>query len=149
MHQNTIHKRISWICARTLKTSAINTFWCLLGCSIGDYATILYFQIFKPDVSMWIIMLVAMSAGILTSIALETWILARQQMELKLAFYSAMGMSLISMLMMESAANLVDFLLAGRAMLIWWTILPSLLAGFLSAWPYNYYRLKKFGKACH
>ena len=27
--------------------------------------------------------------------------------------------------------------------------LPNALAGFLAAWPYNYWRLKKHGKCCH
>ena len=94
------------------------------------------------------IMALAMFNGIMTSIALETFILLRQ-MPLYEAFRVAIGMSLISMIAMESAMNLVDVLLTGGAKLTLWVILPMLIAGFLAPWPYNYWRLKKFGVACH
>jgi len=86
--------------------------------------------------------------GILTSILLETIILSRQ-MELKIAFKTAIGMSLISMVSMEVAMNTVDVLLTGGARLTWWVLPFMWLAGFLTPLPYNYWRLKKHGKACH
>jgi NADH:ubiquinone oxidoreductase subunit H len=70
-------------------------------------------------------------------------------MILKEAFKVAIGMSLISMIAMEASMNIVDFLLTGGAMLTWWVIPIMLLAGFLTPWPYNYWRLKKHGQACH
>jgi hypothetical protein len=81
-------------------------------------------------------------------ICLETFILSRQ-MILKEAFKVAIGMSLISMISMEIAMNVVDVLLTGGAMLTWWVIPFMLLAGFITPLPYNYFRLKKYGKACH
>ena len=33
-----------WLCKHTWKRSRLNTFWCLLGCSIGDFGTIFMFQ---------------------------------------------------------------------------------------------------------
>jgi hypothetical protein len=93
-------------------------------------------------------MLLAMFNGLMTSIALETFILT-QQMALKEAFRTAYGMSLISMLSMEAAMNIVDVLITGGAMLAWYTIPPMLIVGFLTPWPYNYWRLKKYGQACH
>ena len=53
------------------------------------------------------------------------------------------------MISMEIAMNLVDYLLIGDAKLTWWVIPFMLLAGFLTPWPYNYWRLKKFNEACH
>jgi len=35
----------NWKCKHTWKRSAKNTAWCLLGCSIGDFGTILFFQL--------------------------------------------------------------------------------------------------------
>lgn len=137
-----------WITGSVWKQSAKNTGWCLLGCAIGDLGTILAFQIYAPDTNAMLVMGLAMLNGLLTSIALETFILSRQ-MNLKLAFRTAIGMSLVSMLAMEFAMNLTDYLLVGKAALTWWSIGPSLLAGFLTPWPYNYWRLRKFGKACH
>jgi len=134
------------------KQSAHNTKWCLVGCSIGDFGTIAAFQ-FIPylDALGWStmsIMLLAMFNGIMTSIALETFILSAQ-MALKEAFRVAIGMSLISMISMEAAMNIVDVVLTGGAKLTLWVIVPMLVAGFLTPWPYNYWRLKKYGVACH
>ena len=86
--------------------------------------------------------------GLITSIMLETFILSRQ-MVLKEAFKVAIGMSLISMISMEIAMNVVDVLLTGGAELKWSVIPFMLLAGFITPLPYNYFRLKKYGKACH
>jgi copper chaperone CopZ len=134
------------------KQSAHNTKWCLVGCSIGDFGTIAAFQFVPYLISLeWnamMIMALAMFNGIMTSIALETFILSAQ-MALRDAFRVAIGMSLISMISMEAAMNLVDFVLTGGAKLTWWVILPMLIAGFLTPWPYNYWRLKKYGISCH
>ena len=37
----------NWKCKHTWKRSAKNTAWCLLGCAIGDFGTILFFQLTK------------------------------------------------------------------------------------------------------
>ena len=79
---------------------------------------------------------------------LETFILSRQ-MELKEAFSIAIGMSLVSMISMEIAMNLVDIAMTGGAMMTPQVILPMLIAGFITPLPYNYFRLKKYDKACH
>ena len=65
---------------------------------------------------------------IITSIILETIILSKQML-LKLAFKTAVGMSLVSMISMEAAMNLTDYLLTGGAILTWWVIPFMLLAG--------------------
>ena len=141
-----------WRDGSVWRQSAHNTKWCLIGCSIGDFGTIAAFQ-FIPylDALGWStmsIMLLAMFNGIMTSIALETIILSAQ-MALKEAFRVAIGMSLISMISMEAAMNVVDVVLTGGAKLTLWVIVPMLVAGFLTPWPYNYWRLKKYGMACH
>jgi hypothetical protein len=94
------------------------------------------------------IMALAMVNGLLTSLALETVILSRQ-MALGLALKTALGMSLLSMLAMEAAMNLVDLAVTGGAQLSPAAIPLMLLAGFLAPLPYNYWRLKALGKACH
>ena len=137
-----------WHCRHTWAQSAKNTLWCLVGCSIGDFGTIFWFQTYQPETSPMIVMPLAIINGLLTSIALETAILSRQ-LPWALALKTAAGMSLISMLGMELAMNLTDWLLVGSLKLTWWSIIPSLAMGFLTPWPYNYWRLKKFGAACH
>ena len=139
----------SWSCKHTWSRSAKNTFWCLLGCSIGDFGTILFFQLTKIPFPVLAIMVLAIINGIITSIILETIILLRQNFSLKLAFKTAAGMSLISMVSMEVAMNATDYFLTGGAILTWWVVPIMLAVGFVTPWPYNYWRLKKFNEACH
>ena len=139
---------ISWKCKHTWKKSAVNTSWCLLGCSIGDFSTILYFQLNPSDWTTMSIMMLAMMNGLLTSIALETYILTKQ-MDIKSALQTALGMSFISMIAMEASMNIVDVLLTGGAELNIWVVPIMLIAGFLTPWPYNYWRLKKYNESCH
>lgn len=138
---------IDWACKPTWGRAAYNTMWCLVGCAIGDLGTILYFQLTGIPWPTMAIMALAMFNGIMTSIALETFILSRQ-MRLKLAFRTAIGMSLISMIAMEAAMNITDVLLTGGAKLTWWVVPIMLLAGYLTPLPYNYWRLKALGKGC-
>jgi hypothetical protein len=145
---DTLSTSISWKCKHTWRRASINTLWCLLGCSIGDFGTIYFFQITEIAFPVTGIMILAIINGLITSIMLETFILSRQ-MVLRLAFKTAIGMSMISMISMEIAMNVVDVLITGGAVLVWWVLPIMLLAGFLTPLPYNYYRLKKFGQACH
>ena len=148
MAVTTLTPTISWTCRHTWKRASVNTLWCLLGCSIGDMGTILFFQLTGIPWPTLAIMILAIINGLLTSIALETFILSRQ-MELKAAFNTAIGMSFISMIAMEAAMNITDVLLTGGARLTWWVVPIMLLAGFLTPLPYNYWRLKALGKSCH
>ena len=138
-----------WSCKHTWKVSAKNTLWCVMGCSIGDFGTILFFQLSKIPCPILGIMIVAIINGLITSIILETIILMKQNFDFRNALKTALGMSFISMVSMEIAMNLTDYLLTGGAMLTWWVVPIMLIVGFLTPWPYNYWRLKKFGIACH
>lgn len=139
----------NWSCQKTWGRSAKNTLWCLLGCSIGDFGTILYFQFTDTLFSVFTIMTLAIINGLITSIILETIILLRQKFKFKNAIKTALGMSFISMISMEISMNLIDYILVGDAKLTWWVVPIMLTAGFLTPWPYNYWKLKKFNLACH
>ena len=142
------HLSISWSCRHTWKIASANTFWCLLGCTIGDMGTIAYFQFMGINWPVAVIMALAIMNGLMTSIILETIILSRQ-MALKIALKTATGMSLISMIAMEAAMNVTDIFITGGAILTWRAIPFMLFAGFVTPLPYNYWRLKALGKACH
>ena len=139
----------NWSCRYTWKRSAKNTMWCVIGCSIGDFGTILFFQLTKIPFPVLGIMILAIINGLITSIILEIIILMKQNFNFINALKTACGMSFISMLSMEIAMNLTDYLLTGGAMLTWWVVPIMLTVGFLTPWPYNYWRLKKFGIVCH
>ena len=139
----------NWSCKHTWKRSAKNTAWCLLGCAIGDLGTILFFQLTKIPFPMLGIMTLAIINGLITSIILETIILLRQNLNFSKAFKTALGMSFISMISMEIAMNVTDVILTCGALLNWWVVPIMLIVGFLTPWPYNYWRLKKYNIACH
>tara|TARA_Y100001936_G_C15697421_1_gene469188 strand:- start:138 stop:584 length:447 start_codon:yes stop_codon:yes gene_type:complete len=146
---NSATTNFNWSCTHTWQRSAKNTSWCLLGCAIGDFGTILFFQFTEIPLPVLAIMTLAIINGLITSIILETIILMRQNLDFSKAFKTAMGMSFISMISMEIAMNLTDYLLTGGAILNWWIIPIMLIVGFITPWPYNYWRLKKFGVNCH
>ena len=145
MNTSTFH----WSCRHTWKKSAKNTAWCVLGCAIGDLGTILFFQLSQIPFPVLGIMILAIINGLITSIILETIILMSQNFNFINALKTASGMSLISMISMEIMMNLTDYVLTGGAILTWWVIPIMLFVGFLTPWPYNYWRLKKFGIDCH
>ena len=146
---NTAAANFNWSCKHTWKRSAKNTGWCLLGCAIGDFGTILFFQLTQIPFPVLAIMILAIINGLITSIILETIVLMKQDFDFSKAFKTAMGMSFISMVSMEIAMNLTDVILTGGAILNWWVVPIMLLVGFLTPWPYNYWRLKKYNIACH
>lgn len=97
-----------------------------------------------------------MGSGITTSIILETVLLRRgpDNLSWAKAAQTAMGMSMVSMLAMEAAENAVDYHLTGGVISLedprfWMAAAVSMTAGFLAPLPYNYARLKRYGKACH
>ena len=139
----------NWSCKHTWQKSAKNTLWCVIGCASGDFGTIFFFQFYQIPFPILGIMILAIINGLITSIILETIILIKQGFSFYGAFKTASGMSLISMLSMEIMMNTTDYILTGGAILTWWVIPIMLIVGFLTPWPYNYWRLKKFGVNCH
>ena len=139
---------INWFCRNTWLKASYNTLWCLLGCSIGDLGTILYFQINSIDFPVLYIMILAIINGLITSVLLETFILSFQ-MSFNNAFKTAIGMSFISMIAMEIAMNTADFIHTGGAIITFEVIPLILFFGFITPLPYNYWRLKYLKKSCH
>ena len=109
----------------------------------------MYFQLTKIPFPVLGIMILAIINGLITSIILETIILIKQNFSFNNALRTALGMSFISMISMEVAMNLTDYFLTGGAILTWWVVPFMLIVGFLTPWPYNYWRLKKYGISCH
>jgi hypothetical protein len=149
------HRNPFWRDGATWRVAARNTRNCLIGCMIGDAGMIIYVQAYHPHLSMWLIMALAMAAGLITSIIFEALILKwREGFPWKSAFRTAFSMSFLSMVGMEAAANATDFMLTGgRVPLndpVYWSSLGlSLAAGFIVPLPYNYWQFKKYGKVCH
>jgi hypothetical protein len=119
-----------------------------LRCSIGDFGTTLKGQLTKIRFPGLPFKTLAIIKGLITSIILETIILIRQNLEFNKALKTAMGRSFISMISMETKMNLTDYFLTGGAILTWWGVPLMLIGGFLTPWPYNYWRKKKYGISC-
>merc|ERR1711916_60673 len=138
-----------WGCLKTWRKASVNTLWCVAGCSIGEFGTLASFQHMQVDpMSSFTFMILPVVNGILTSVALETAILARQMPIFK-ATESALKMSFVSMIAMEASMEMMDYALTGSMTLQMWAVPPMLLAGFVVPLPYNYWRLKKHGRSCH
>ncbi|TPX56265.1 hypothetical protein PhCBS80983_g04669 [Powellomyces hirtus] len=114
-----------------------------------------YLQAYYPHLSPGIIMGASMASGIMSSVVLETVVLRYWEgMALRPAFRTAVGMSMISMLVMEAMENVVDWHLTGGMIdfsspAFWAAGAVAIGSGYLAALPYNYWRLKKYGKSCH
>lgn len=137
------------------KRAAFNTFHCLIGCSVGDFGMIFFLQAWYPSTALIWQMVLAIIAGLCTSIILETFLLKiREHFSWSIAIKTALGMSFISMIAMELVMTSTDFVITGGkaafdAPLYWLALVPALVAGFLIPLPYNYYKIKKFNQACH
>ena len=152
---NIINEGGFWSDANSWKRSAFNTLNCLVGCSIGDFGMLFYLQAFYPSTPMITQMVLAIIAGLITSISLETILLkTRENFSWSFALKTAFGMSFLSMVAMELAMTSTDFMITGgkaafEDIWYWLALVPALIVGFLVPLPYNYYKLKKFNKACH
>lgn len=146
---------IAWNDNSVWKRAAFNTLNCLIGCSIGDFAMILFLQRFYPSTSMTAQMVLAVIAGLMTSVAFETILLrTREKFAWTAALQTALSMSFISMVAMEVVMNFTDFMITGGKAafgnpMYWTALLVSMVAGFIAPLPYNYYKLKKYNRACH
>jgi len=144
-----------WRDAATWGRAGRNTLNCLIGCAIGDFAMLIFLQTYYPQMSIMLVMVLAMAAGLVTSILFEASILRwKERFDWGQAFRVAVSMSFISMLGMELAANTTDYLVTGGTTSpsepwYWGALALALVVGFLAPLPYNYYKLKKHGKACH
>ena len=60
-----ISSDFTWKCSATWRRASVNTLWCLAGCSIGDFGTILFFQLTGIGWPTLAIMSLAIVNGIL------------------------------------------------------------------------------------
>jgi copper chaperone CopZ len=149
------HQTAFWSDAPIWHRAGFNTLNCLIGCSIGDFSMMIYLQTQYPAMNMWWMMALAIMTGLATSVLLESVILkVREKFSWRMAFQTAMMMSFLSMVVMELAENGTDLVLTGGQFhfhqpYYWFVLLACMVVGFVVPLPYNYYKLKKFGIACH
>lgn len=144
-----------WDNTSNWKRASFNTLNCLIGCSIGDFGMLIFLQAYYPGTHMYLQMILATIAGLTTSVALESSILRfKEKFSWSMALKTAFSMSFISMVGMEIAMNMTDFMITGGKAAFntfgyWLALFPAMMAGFIFPLPYNYYKLQKHGRSCH
>ena len=127
---------INWQCRHTWRRASYNTMWCLIGCSIGDFGTIAFFQFTGIP---WPVLMIMTPGDHQRADHLyysgNTY--PQPSDDPEACLQNSHGMSLISMISMEAAMNITDVMLTGGAMLTWWVIPFMLFAVFITPLPYN------------
>ena len=148
-------RTFTWTQRTVWSRAAKNTVNCLIGCMIGDFGALIVINTWFPETPVMLTMAIAMTSGLITSVLFETGILrVTEGFGWKQAVRTAFSMSFLSMLGMELAANATDFAITGGDVptsepLYWVALGISLVVGFLAPLPYNYWKLARYGKACH
>jgi hypothetical protein len=138
----------------SLKTSAQATLHCLTGCVIGEVAGLAIGV--SLGLAAWqtiaLATVLAYAAGITLGLVP---VMRNRGVGLAEAFRIIWIGEVVSIGVMELVMNFVDYQMGGMAApsilswMFWRGILLAIPAGFLAAWPVNYWLLKRDLKACH
>jgi hypothetical protein len=136
------------------KTSAQATIHCLTGCVIGEVLGLGIGVTF--GLGIWPTIILATGLAYVTGITLGLLPVMRGRGVGWMEALRIIGVGeVISIGVMEVVMNFVDFQMGGMAApsvaswMFWRGILFAVPAGFLAAWPVNYWLLKRELKACH
>ena len=136
----------------SLATSA--TLHCLTGCAIGEFAGLAIGV--SLGLGAWPTMILATTLGFLSGYTLGLRPLVKQGMSWAGAFKTIWLGETISIAIMEFAMNFTDYHVGGVtassifAPQFWLGYAAALPAGFIAAWPVNYWLLKSsVKKPCH
>ena len=137
-----------------LKTSAHATLHCLTGCVIGEVAGLMIGV--TLGLSPWPIIILATTLSYISGLMLGLLPVVRDQ---HVGWLQALRIiwvgEVISIGVMEVVMNFVDYQMGGMGAnsVLHWTFWRGLAfavpAGFLAAWPVNYWLLKRELKSCH
>lgn len=137
-----------------LRIAAYATLHCLTGCVIGEIAGLLIGV--GLGLAAWQTIVLATSLSYASGFSLGLWPLVKRGMGVASAFRTIWLGETVSIGVMEIAMNLVDYLSGGMgvksvfAPQFWISFALAAPAGFLAAWPVNWWLLRKQIKApCH
>ncbi len=136
------------------RTSAQATLHCLTGCVIGEVAGLAVGV--SLGLAAWQTIILATALAYVSGIILGVLPVMKNQ---RTGFWNALRIiwigEVISIGVMELVMNYVDYSMGGMnaGSVFSWMFVRGLLfaipAGFLAAWPVNYWLLKRNLKACH
>ncbi len=137
-----------------LRTSAQATLHCLTGCVIGEVAGLLIGV--TLGLPTWQTIVLATTLAYLSGMTLGLLpVMKNQGVSLLEALRIIWIGEVISIGVMEIVMNFVDYQLGGMSApsvasgMFWRGIAFAIPAGFVAAWPVNYWLLKRELKACH
>ena len=140
--------------AGPLRTSAQATLHCLTGCVVGEVAGLLIGV--SLGLGVWPTIVLATSLAYVSGMTLGLIpVMRNRDVSLIQAFKIIWIGEVISIGVMEAVMNYVDYRMGGMtavsaaSWMFWRGILFAVPAGFLAAWPVNYWLLKRELKACH
>jgi len=135
-------------------TSAQATLHCLTGCVIGEVAGLLIGV--SLGLAVWPTIVLATTLAYMSGMALGLVPVMRNQNK---TFVEALKLiwigEVVSIGMMEFTMNSVDYAVGGMqagsvlSPIFWAGIAVAIPAGFLAAWPVNWWLLKRDLKNCH
>ena len=138
----------------TIVTSAQATLHCLVGCVIGEVAGLLIGV--SLGIGIWNTILLATFLGYVSGFTLGLVPVMRRQ---KKSFLDALKLiwigEAISIGVMEIFMNAADYMVGGMqsgsvfTQIFWYGIAVAIPAGFLAAWPVNWWLLSRDMKKCH
>ncbi len=136
------------------KVAAQSTLHCLTGCIIGEVAGLIIGV--ELGLATWATIALAPSLSYVSGITLGLIPVMRDRGLGPLAALRIIWIGeVISIGVMEIAMNLVDYHMGGMgastalSWMFWRGLLFAVPAGFLAAWPVNYWLLKRNLKNCH
>jgi hypothetical protein len=137
-----------------LRTSAQATLHCLTGCVIGEVAGLMIGV--AAGLGVWPTIIIATVLSYISGISLGLLPVMRSQ---QVGFLRALRIiwvgEVISIGVMEIVMNFVDYQMGGMtapsiaSWMFWRGIVFAVPAGFLAAWPVNFWLIKRELKACH
>jgi hypothetical protein len=136
------------------RLAAHATLHCLAGCVVGEIAGLLIGVSLGLPPWQTIALATALAYGAGITLGLLP-VMRSQNVGLVAAFRIVWIGEVISIGVMEIVMNLVDYHMGGMSApsvfswMFWRGFLVAVPAGFLAAWPVNYWLLKRNLKACH
>lgn len=153
-HADQAHSHHGHAGGSTLRTSAQATLHCLTGCVIGEVVGLAIGVIL--GLGIWPTIALATVLAYLTGMTLGLLpVMKSRNVSLIGALRIIWIGEVISIGVMEIVMNAVDYSMGGMSApsilswMFWRGILFAVPAGFLAAWPVNYWLLKRELKACH
>jgi hypothetical protein len=136
------------------RTSAHATLHCLAGCVIGEVAGLAIGV--SLGLPAWQTIALATLLAYASGMTLGLLpVMKRQGVGLREAFRIIWIGEVVSIGVMELVMNIVDYQMGGMAApsiaswMFWQGLLFAVPAGFLAAWPVNYWLIERQLKACH